>query len=109
MVKNKYLFAFENNRSAIVETKVLEQPEGTHPSKVYFWLLIDKAFGKVTPLNFVSMQKEPSQVRIFEEGQLEFDSQIAKFNDAQFEAINKEIKGSNLDNLVLDYLNNIIS
>lgn len=109
MIKNKYLFAFENNRSVIVETKVLEQPEGTHPSKVYFWLFIDKAFGKVTPLHFVSMQKEPIQERVFEEGRLEFDSKIAKFNDAEFEVTDKDIKGSNLDNLILEYLNNIIS
>lgn len=108
MIKNKYLFVFENASSAIVETKVLEQPEGTHPSKVYFWLLINKISKKVIQLNFVSMQKEPFQERIFKQGRLEFDFKNATFNTESFEAINYDIKGSNLDYIVLDYLNNIV-
>ncbi len=81
MIKNKYLFAFENDEFMVVETKLLDMPEGAAPSDVYFWLLINKNENSCKHLTFKSMKKEPIQIREFEEGYLEFTNDTAKFND----------------------------
>lgn len=77
---NKYLFVFENPSEAIVETKLIGMPDGTPPDKVYFWLRIDKQSGICSHLKFVSMEKEPVQIRVFEQGTLNFNEKVAVFD-----------------------------
>lgn len=77
---NKYLFVFENPAEAIVETKLIGMPDGSPPDKVYFWLRIDKKSGTCTHLKFVSMEKEPVQIRVFEQGILNFNEKVAVFS-----------------------------
>lgn len=81
MIKNKYLFFFENDRHIIVETKRIYQPKEAGPEHVYFWLMIDKKDKTCQRLNFLSMKKEPEQIRNFLEGTLMFNDKEAKFSN----------------------------
>lgn len=82
-MEKKYLFIFENEKETIVEVKRLNMPEKSLPQDVYFWLKIDKETGICVQLKFVSMQKEPIQIRIFDQGKFTFDTKGAVFETEQ--------------------------
>lgn len=83
-----FLYAFKNETTLIVEIKVKGLPENTPIDLKYHWLLVTDECKKLT---FQSMQKEPTQVRVFAEGVLQFNSNEAiysnEFNKESFEAI----------------------
>lgn len=101
---NKYLFAFENDNFVIVETKLLNMPEDTPPSQVYFWIKFDKQSNVCQHLNFVSMEKEPFQVREFKEGKLEFNNDKANFNGDNFKNIDVNTLSEDVRNSVVNFL-----
>lgn len=105
-MKNKYLFVFENKEFAIVETKLLDMPEGTPPDKVYFWLKIDKINDQCERFEFVSMKKEPIQVREFKEGTLQFDSNNATFNGIELDVLEIKDISDYLNSTIVEFLNN---
>lgn len=83
-----FLYAFKNETTLIAEIKVKGLPENTPRDLKYHWLLVTDECEKLT---FQSMQKEPTQVRVFAEGVLQFNSNEAiysnEFNKESFEAI----------------------
>ncbi len=101
---NKYLFAFENDNSVLVETKLLNMPEGTPPAQVYFWIQFDKKTNSCQHLNFVAMEKEPVQVREFKEGRLEFNNDKANFNGVSFKNIDVNTLSEDVKNSVVNFL-----
>lgn len=103
-MNNKYLFAFENEHSLIFETKLLNMPEGSTPDQVYFWIEFNKKSNSCQHLNFVSMQKEPTQIREFKEGRLEFNNEKASFNGNEFKTINVDTISDNVKNIVVVFL-----
>jgi len=84
-----FLYAFKNETTLIVEIKVKGLPENTPRDLKYHWLLVNE--DKCEKLTFQSMQKEPTQVRVFAEGVLQFNSNEAiysnEYNKESFEAI----------------------
>lgn len=82
-MSKKYLFIFENKKETIVEVKKLNMPENSLPQDVYFWLKVDKETGNCVQLKFISMQKEPIQIRIFDQGKFTFDTKGAVFETEQ--------------------------
>lgn len=103
-MKNKYLFVFANEQFTIVETKLLDMPEGTTPDKVYFWLKLDNVFGQCDHLTFVSMQKEPIQIREFKEGVLKFDREKGIFNEIELKAVDTKDFSEHTHKFVVDFL-----
>lgn len=104
MTTNKYLFVFENDNSIILETKILNRPEGTDISKIYYWLKIDKKNLTCSVFKFKSMQKEPEQVRIFEEGVLKFGNDFAYMNGEKFDVVSQKILEDEVHNAVLKFV-----
>lgn len=98
----KYLFMFENENNAIVEIKRKDQPEDTPKDQVYFWLMVNKNSKKVEKLDFISMIKEPKQIREFKQGMLSFDEKNAFYNNESF----NNIKVDDLDISINDIISN---
>jgi hypothetical protein len=106
---NKYLFVFINNKEAIVETKLLDMPEGTPPEKVYFWLKLNIENGTCEKLDFVSMKKgEPLQERVFKQGTLSFDADTAMFNDGYYLNIFANISKDDIPEYVKETVSNFL-
>ncbi|MDD3322100.1 MAG: hypothetical protein PHS59_11720 [Paludibacter sp.] len=73
----KTLFHFESEIFSLIEIKRL-LPNETEKSKLYFWLLFDKAVLKLQKLVFVSMSSDGElEFRVFENLRLSFDKQKA--------------------------------
>jgi len=106
---NKYLFAFTNDKETLVETKLLDMPEGTPPEKVYFWLKVNHEKNTCEKLDFVSMEKGLIlQERTFKQGTFSFDYQRAIFNDGynltMFLHINVSDIPENVKSAVSDFI-----
>lgn len=74
-MKYKILYAFKNNLAVLVEVKRLDLPENATLDEKYHWLFANKV--SCHKLMFESMQKEPEQIRVFNEGVLSFDDKKA--------------------------------
>lgn len=69
-----FLFHFTCDTHVVVEAKVNDMPEGTPPTGVFYWLLLDRASGDCSRLTFRSMKSEAGQqYRSFDQGELCFD------------------------------------
>lgn len=74
----KYLFYFSNESGyAIYEVKFLDASDDTPKAEKYQWYWSSPP-NNIIKLNFISMS---NGVRIFEQGQLTFDSSHANFAD----------------------------
>lgn len=106
---NKYLFAFTNDKETIVETKLLDMPEGTPPEKVYFWLKINHEKHTCEKLDFVSMEKGLIlQERTFKQGTLSFEPKRAIFNDGYNITMFLNINVSDISENVKDTVSNFL-
>ena len=70
----KFLFFFSSQNIDIVETKVLNLPEGRPIHHIYHWLWYDRNTQQIHKFHFQSMKSEPEkEYRQFEQGELHFD------------------------------------
>ena len=84
MTKFLPIFLFMNEEVTLIEIKREDMPEDSTPDQLYHWLSMSKSNPKLTRLNFIEMGKEmvngnEINVRKFENGELRFDSNFAKF------------------------------
>ncbi|PQA55481.1 hypothetical protein [Siphonobacter curvatus] len=80
MIPFQALFHLLDETIDLVEIKRLDLPDEKDRSQLYYWLLIRDT--QVQRLTFVSMTRnETSQERVFEEGLLHFDTEMALYTD----------------------------
>jgi hypothetical protein len=98
MTHYSVLYFLDHDQYAFVEIKRTDLPDKTDKSKLFFWLMFDKAKGSLQKLEFVSMlSDEQGEKRLFRQGQLTFGAVDGKFtgNDS-FEV---KLKRKTTDNL----------
>ncbi|NDW10109.1 hypothetical protein [Dysgonomonas sp. 520] len=89
--KYSILYYFTSDEMSIVEIK-RNIVSVTDKRDVNFWLLYDKKNDSLNPLSFVSMdKKDGKEYRTFEDSRLEFDGNMAKFNDGKKEFVLKAV------------------
>ncbi|PMD91455.1 hypothetical protein BWI97_21785 [Siphonobacter sp. BAB-5405] len=80
MLPFQTLFHLLDETIDLIEIKRLDLPDEKDPSQLYYWLLIRDT--QIQRLTFVSMTRnETSQERVFEEGLLHFDTEMALYTD----------------------------
>lgn len=80
MIPFQTLFHLLDETMDLVEIKRLDLPDEKNPNQLYYWLLIRET--QLQRLTFVSMiRNEISQERVFEEGLLHFDTEMALYTD----------------------------
>ena len=78
MLPLRCLFAFHGAAGSLLEIKRLDQPAGSPPEQVYYWLWKPAASHSWQRLDFAAMQTEPVQYRRFAQGELWFDASHAR-------------------------------
>ena len=110
------LFYFMNENIQIVEVKRTDIDESSDKSLLYHWLVLAAGCDKAEKLHFVSMGKEDVKgieinVRTFEEGELRFDENWAKFlyNGEGHIVVkeNADIVPENLKSIIASYLRSL--
>ena len=75
MEKFNYLYFFDSDAAAVVESKRLDLTTSASLSDVYKWTVFEKREKRFTSLTFRSMTKrETEEQRSFKEGELSFNS-----------------------------------
>lgn len=109
------LFYFMNEKHALVEIKRNDISDDSEKDKLYYWLSINTENKMIEKLRFKSMGQEDVRgnmmnIRTFDNAELRFDTSYAKFviKDTGYILMNcsEELLPSELDHIILDYLQN---
>ena len=74
----KFLYYFSNPSGSVLESKLLNAPEGTPIGQVYHWLYYNQTKQQFQKLGFKSISAEEGREhRVFDQGQLWFDGSQA--------------------------------